>query len=97
MKIKFSINKDKNNFYLKILNSKDNEFIKHITKYKHDLTSAISTLELALSEIQNGYKFNDEVAQLKINTLNQTLIKLKEQTPILIQLYQFIIENYNTK
>ena len=95
MKIKVSINKDKNNFYLKILDPKDNDFIKIITKYKHDLTSAISTLELALSEIQNGYKFDDEVAQLKIHTLNQTLTKLKEQAPMLIQLYEFIIENHS--
>lgn len=48
------------------------------SRQKHDAREALRTLKLALESIKNGYKFDDDTADLKLKTIARSIERLEE-------------------
>jgi hypothetical protein len=56
-------------------------------KKLHDLTGAIRSLELAIASISKGYRFNDDMAEAKIKTMEKSIgIIKRELSPLFLTL-----------
>ena len=53
-------------------------------KMRHDILGAVRTLGLAVQDIKNGYKFDDESAPEKISILEEIARLLERELPALI-------------
>lgn len=73
-------------FEIKILKSE----IKQIPHAKHDLKSSFRTLKNAHDNIKQGYRFDDEYAELKIKTIEDALKKISPHIQKLVTLYDLL-------
>ncbi len=53
-------------------------------KKRHDLLSAVHILKLAVADIKNGYRFNDQHASEKIAVLEEISRLLEVEVPKLL-------------
>jgi hypothetical protein len=65
----------------------DSESKKRLALRGHDVTAALRTLRFALEALQSGYRFEDDKAQAKLETLSKALGVLEAEAPLLQKLF----------
>lgn len=58
-----------------------------ISKRRHDLRAALRTIELTLEQLDEGYHFDDALAQEKIASIRRAAGVLNREAQVLLQLY----------
>jgi len=54
-----------------------------LSQRRHDIVGATRTLSLALQSIREGYRFDDDLAELKLNTMLAAVTTLEKETRLL--------------
>lgn len=59
-----------------------------ISKKMHDINAALRTMQFCTEALQNGYKFDDDMAAAKVDAMARASATLKQETEILLQAYK---------
>ena len=59
----------------------ESDFQKQLAKRRHDVKGAVRTLNFAIDAIRNGYRFDDERSEAKIDAITKAIKVLQRQTP----------------
>lgn len=60
---------------------------KALSKKAHDVISGVRSLKFAVEAIQKGYRFDDQMAQAKIASMERAIQNLEKEAPLLQQLF----------
>ena len=64
----------------------DAEAKKELAKKQHDVTSALRSLRFAVEALQKGYRFNDDMAAMKIASMDKAITNLEKEATLLEEL-----------
>ncbi len=77
----------KQNLHLSIVSSSDSpEAEQARSKARHDLVGALRTLSMAKDSFENGYKFDDDLAEAKIAAIGRATAALEKNISPLLEL-----------
>jgi len=63
-----------------------------LRKKLHDVTAAMRTINLCVKSIENGYRFDDDMAPAKLKALRSANDQLTNEIPLLEKVYTAFVE-----